>query len=379
MAFDLDLLFCSDFPAGFQNTEPEEKARRLAGLGFRVRYVTKLGIADPGPAQIAARVRGLLARGGGGGGPGPGLPVRSPALVVPRGTRPTRALNERWLERQLLGDGAEPERTVLWLRYPTPELLRLVERHPWRLVVYEVVDDHPGSPGMDDGLRRRFAAAETRVLARAGLVLAWSRPIAERLEAAGAEVRLLEAATDVAAFARVPRAPLERSVRYVGGLDFRLDVPLLQAVATALPDWRFTFAGEVLDERVAPLLTEPNVEHAGRIAPALVPEFLSRAAVAVVPFATTAFAASLFPIKLVEYLAAGLPVVTTDFAPLGELGAQVRVAIDAGAFAAAIVAAAAEDGDAPAAARRAAVAGWSWESRTAQMAALLGEALDGGG
>ena len=137
---------------------------------------------------------------------------------------------------------------MLWLRYPTPELLRLVERHPWRLVVYEVVDDHPGSPGMDDGLRRRFAAAEARVLARAGLVLAWSRPIAERLEAAGAEVRLLEAATDVAAFARVPRAPLERSVRYVGGLDFRLDVPLLRAVATALPDWRFTFAGEVLDD-----------------------------------------------------------------------------------------------------------------------------------
>jgi len=100
--------------------------------------------------------------------------------------------------------------------------------------------------------------------------------------------------------------------------------------------------------------------------------------VAVVPFATTAFAASLFPIKLVEYLAAGLPVVATDFAPLGELGAQVRVARDAGAFAAAIVAAAAEDGDAPAAARRAAVAGWSWEARTAQMAALLGEALDDG-
>ena len=329
MAFDLDLLFCSDFPAGFQNPEPEEKARRLAGLGFRVRYVTKLGIADPGPAQVAARVRGLLARGGG-GGPGPGLPVRSPALIVPRGTRPTRALNERWLERQLLHDGAEPERTVVWLRYPTPELLRLVERHPWRLVVYEVVDDHPGSPGMDDGLRRRFAAAEARVLARADLVLAWSRPIAERLEAAGAEVRLLEAATDVAAFARVPRAPLERTVRYVGGLDFRLDVPLLQAVAAALPDWRFTFAGEVLDERVAPLLAEPNVEHAGRIAPALVPEFLSRSAVAVVPFATTAFATSLFPIKLVEYLAAGLPVVATDFAPLGELGAQVRVARDAG-------------------------------------------------
>jgi glycosyltransferase involved in cell wall biosynthesis len=372
MAFGGDLLFCSDFPAGFHNPEPEEKARRLAGLGFRVRYVTKLGIADPSPAQVVERLRGR------GAAADPGLPVTSPALLVPRHTRPTRALNERWLERQLLAATGPPERTVLWLRYPSPELLRLVEAHPWRLLVYEVVDDHPGSPGMDDALRRRFAAAEARVLARAGLVLASSPAIAERLEAAGARVHLLRAATDVAAFARVPRAPLERSVRYVGGLDFRLDARLLRAVAAALPDWRFTFAGDLLDVALAPVLAAPNVEHAGRIAPALVPEFLSRAAVVMVPFARTAFATSVFPIKLVEYLAAGVPVVATDFAPLGELGAHVATASDAGAFAAAIAAAPAADGDEATAARRAAVAGWSWEARTAQMAALLEEALRDG-
>jgi len=375
MAFDGDLLFCSDFPAGFHNPEPEEKARRLAGLGFRVRYATKLGIADPSPAQLVERLRGLRRRGG---TADPGLPVTSPVLLVPRHTRPTRALNERWLERQLLAATGPPERTVLWLRYPSPELLRLVEAHPWRLVVYEVVDDHPGSPGMDDALRRRFAAAEARVLARAGLVLASSPAIAERLEATGARVHLLRAATDVAAFGRVPRAPLERSVRYVGGLDFRLDAPLLRAVVAALPDWRFTFAGDLLDDALAPVLAAPNVEHAGRIAPALVPEFLSRAAVVMVPFARTAFATSVFPIKLVEYLAAGVPVVATDFAPLGELGAHVATAPDAGAFAAAIAAAPPADGDEATAARRTAVAGWSWEARTAQMATLLEEALGDG-
>jgi glycosyltransferase involved in cell wall biosynthesis len=374
MAFDGDLLFCSDFPAGFHNPEPEEKARRLAGLGFSVRYVTKLGIADPSPAQVLERLRGM--RGRGPAGAGPGLPVTSPLLLVPRHTAPTRALNERWLERQLLAAAGPPERTVLWLRYPSPELLRLVERHPWRLVVYEVVDDHPGSPGMDDALRRRFAAAEARVLARAGLVLASSPAIADRLAAGGAEVQLLQAATDVAAFARVPRAPLERSVRYVGGLDFRLDAPLLRAVVAALPDWRFTFAGDLLDDTLTPVLAAPNVKHAGRIAPGLVPEFLSRAAVVMVPFARTAFATSVFPIKLVEYLAAGVPVVTTDFAPLGELGAHVAIARDPEAFAAALAAAPAGDGDEAAAARRAAVAGWSWETRTAQLATLLGEALD---
>ena len=62
MAFDGDLLFCSDFPAAFHNPEPQEKARRLAGLGFRVRYVTKLGIADPSPAQVVERLRGLRRR-----------------------------------------------------------------------------------------------------------------------------------------------------------------------------------------------------------------------------------------------------------------------------------------------------------------------------
>ena len=337
MAFDGGLLFCSDFPAGFHNPEPEEKARRLAGLGFSVRYVTKLGIADPSPAQVLERLRGMRGRGSG-RAPGPGCPS-------PRRSCSSRATPRRRARSTSAGSSGNCSRRPVRRSGPCcgcatrrPELLRLVERHPWRLVVYEVVDDHPGSPGMDDGLRRRFAAAEARVLARAGLVLASSPAIAERLAAAGAEVRLLQAATDVAAFARVPRAPLERSVRYVGGLDFRLDAALLGAVVAALPDWRFTFAGDLLDDALAPVLAAPNVEHAGRIAPALVPEFLSRAAVVMVPFARTAFATSVFPIKLVEYLAAGVPVVATDFAPLGELGAHVALARDGEAFAAALAA-----------------------------------------
>ena len=44
-----DLLFYSDFPFGFHNTEAEEKMSRFAARGWNVSYVEQLGIRNPRP------------------------------------------------------------------------------------------------------------------------------------------------------------------------------------------------------------------------------------------------------------------------------------------------------------------------------------------
>ncbi|MGH3042379.1 MAG: hypothetical protein ACRDNG_11700, partial [Gaiellaceae bacterium] len=167
-----DILFYSDFPYGFHNTEAEEKMGRFGARGWRVVYVERLGIRNPKPRQALR----ALSRAKGPARPAP-FEVVSPKLLPPRRAPFVGAANRRWLARQLLGHVRDPRATVLWVRFPTPELVPLVVGEPWRAVVYEVVDDHAAGPGMTDRLARVFREAEERVLARADVVFAWSEPL----------------------------------------------------------------------------------------------------------------------------------------------------------------------------------------------------------
>jgi hypothetical protein len=189
------ILFCSDFPLGYHNPEAELKLRLFAERGYGTTYVEKLGIRNPRAGQLLQRLRARE--------PAPvarsGSPIAtcSPKLLPPRRAPGIDAFNRGWLERQLLARVPDPASTILWLRFPTPELVPLAERPEWPLVVYEVVDDHARSPGIDGRLRRVLEAAEARVLARAGVVFAWSEPIAERLRERHGNVVLAPAAADL--------------------------------------------------------------------------------------------------------------------------------------------------------------------------------------
>jgi len=155
------ILFYSDFPFGYHNAEAETKMTHFAGRGYAVTYVEQLGIRNPTPAkllQVARRFRGAKRDGA-----RPSMRVLSPKLVPPRHAPLVRTLNERWLRRQLRA-ATEPSETILWARFPTPEVVAAAQRERFRLVVYELVDDHEHGPGMTQPLQRRFRDAASRRL-----------------------------------------------------------------------------------------------------------------------------------------------------------------------------------------------------------------------
>ena len=99
-----DILFYSDFPYPFHNTEAEEKMARFAARGWRVVYVAQLGIRNPRPSHV---VRAL--RRGKSPAQEPPFEVVRPKLVPPRRVPGVDAVNRRWLARQLLGHVRDPE------------------------------------------------------------------------------------------------------------------------------------------------------------------------------------------------------------------------------------------------------------------------------
>jgi glycosyltransferase involved in cell wall biosynthesis len=373
-----DIVFLSDFPLGFHNREPEEKMARFAARGYRVHYVEKLGIRNPGVRDLG-RVARRLWRGSPGARELP-FETLSPKLVPPRRVPAVAALNRRWIARQLL-PLADPERSIWWFRYPVPEVVDLLDHgvRP-RLVVYEVVDDHESSPGMDDGLRRVYRAAEDRLLQDADVVFAWSEPIRGRLAQLHPRVELAPAAADLERFARVGAVdPPERVAAYTGSIDFRLDGELVAETARLLPDWRFVLAGPVLDRSALELAAGlPNVELPGAVAPDEVPTTIANASVCLMPYRVNGFTDVLVPIKLVEYLAAGRPVVSTPIRAAREFGDVVALAASPAEFAGAIVREAAEDAPAKRGRRMGRVAAYGWDARIDSMAAVIEEALADG-
>jgi glycosyltransferase involved in cell wall biosynthesis len=365
---DAELLFYSDLRWGTHLPEPAERLTRFAQRGYRVHYVEQLGIRNPHLRHVLRMARAAVGRPA--GDAPPPFHVVSPRLVAPRRAPVVDAVNKRWLRRQLVGAVEDPANTILWIRYPTPELVPLVEQAPWRLVIYEAMDAHDIAPGLPARLRRRLIAAERRILARAALVFVSSEPVRARLAAVhGNVVRAPAAAVDLDAFARAAPTSLGQPpvACYTGSFDPRLDAKLTIAVAELLPRWTFVFAGPMTNPAARRLLELPNVVWLDTVPLADVPGVIAGADVCLMPYVADRFGDTLFPIKLVEYLAAGKPVVSTPIEAAREFGDVVALAGDAAAFAAAVQAAPGADSEAARERRRQRVAHFSWEGRIDQM------------
>ena len=111
------------------------------------------------------------------------------------------------------------------------------------------------------------------------------------------------------------------TVGYVGKIGKRLDLQLITAVVSRLPEVQFTFAGPILDrEYRAPLAQLPNVTLLGDVHYADVPDLLRTFDIGWVPHRVGEGEVGGDVIKTYEYRAAGLPVLTTPVAGASSRG-----------------------------------------------------------
>jgi len=121
---------------------------------------------------------------------------------------------------------------------------------------------------------------------------------------------------------------------YVGVLDERLDLGLVERLAALLHDWDIHMVGPITKIDPATLPAAPNLTYSGPRSYAELPEVMAGFDVALMPFALNESTRSISPTKSLEYLAAGLPVVSTRVPDVvADLGAFVDLADDAEQFA----------------------------------------------
>jgi glycosyltransferase involved in cell wall biosynthesis len=248
-------------------------------------------------------------------------------------------------------------------------LLWAYNLHLWRFAlgfpagmkVYHATEDY-FAESMRAALRADALRAFPSLLRGMDLVVACSEGVlASYRQRGGYQGRalVLENGCDYAFYApsdqhveRVLRQRRRNVALYQGGINSRLDFPLLNALAEALPDWTFWFCGAIdpaQAESWARLLAHPNVVYRGRVSPEEVRQFSYEATVGLIPLVQGEHITERsLPLKAFEYLACGLPVVSVPIRSLERWPAAFHFAATAEEFVRKVPASAADARDAAA-------------------------------
>ena len=240
-----------------------------------------------------------------------GVTVVTPEL--PAGIDPA---NEADTLKGLLDELLAPEGGVQVRWYYTPMMLPFSAHVPAGCVVYDCMDELANFKGAPPEL----LALEGRLLAEADLVFTGGYSLYEAKRGRHAAIHPFPSSVEVGHFAQArgslaePRdlaaVPRPRFGFY-GVVDERMDLPLIDALAAARPDWSICIVGPVVKIAEADLPRRPNLHYLGGKTYAELPAYLGHWDVALMPFAINEATRFISPTKTPEYLAGGLPVVST--------------------------------------------------------------------
>lgn len=355
--------------------------RRIAPVN-RVFWVHTIGTRLPSPTRAdAARAWGKLrawARSAGREtGSGENTPVR---VLEPLMTPFDRWAPGRHINAALLGHALRRAVRDHSVRRPLfvttiPNVAGILGEAKESIAVYYCVDDFSEWPRAD---RASMIAMETELLRKVDLVIATSEALFEDKSARHPRVRLLRHGVDWDAFhdargtAPAPLLDLPRPrIGWTGLVDERLDVPLVESLARALPEASFVFVGP---RQLPPgsLDAFPNVHFLPSVPYSDVPAALAALDVAILPYVETPLTERINPLKLREFLASGIPIVATPLPEAVRYADVMETARGPEAWLAALRRAL-EEGRRRSAVRSGRVRDESWDARAEEFSRHLAE------
>ena len=237
-----------------------------------------------------------------------------------------------------------------------------------------------------DWLERR----ERRQLEAADVVVAVSEVLRDKWSSVRSDVVVIPNGCDTAHFADVDRAPLPTDVTLpgpiaglIGRVSERIDLTCLEAVADRGISLLLVgpIQREYERERVARLLSRPNVQWVGEKLFQDMPSYLRVIDVGLTPYTRSPFNLASFPLKTLDYLAAGREVVATDLPSVGWLDTDLIAVAGSPEEFAGTTAKVLARGRTPAetALRQQFAEGHSWARRAEEIAALMGIPDSGAG
>jgi len=235
---------------------------------------------------------------------------------------------------------------VLWVYNPAMD--KYMERIPYKLLVYDCVDEYPAMANyVRRGLAMEIARKEEKIARRADVVFATTERLAAKLSRYNSNVyyvgnagdyrrfspvghwrlKFFEQLRDRSSIPSVPfhypsgsmmrRIPRPR-IGFTGAIDeYKLDLSLLAKAAETYPDYSFVVVGPQAVADTQPDLSElkelANVYLVGPRSYEEMPGFFADFDAYLIPYRLNDYTLKgCFPVKFLDSLAAGLPTIVTN-------------------------------------------------------------------
>ena len=179
---------------------------------------------------------------------------------------------------------------------------------------------------------------------------------------------------------KVKSAPHERKNKiagYIGSLDHRFDIDIIEYAVKNLSNFEFHFTGGFLGATAIKerLNQYPNVKFFAPVNPNEVPALLATYDVGIIPYTLTEYNKNIYPLKINEYLAVGVPVVMTAFADLKDFEGMVSVVSDNKSFTEALLNETGTDSEILIKKRTEFARLNSWDNRTLEFSSIIEQFL----
>lgn len=224
------------------------------------------------------------------------------------------ATREAALLRELFRSLGQPPE-IAW--YYTPMALKFSRDMQFPVTIYDCMDELSQFRGAPPELVR----LESELLARADIVFTGGFSLYESKAGRHANVHAFPSSVDARHFhpARDTGRELPGDIAsiarprigYFGVIDERLDIPLIENVARARPDWQIVMIGPTVKIDPDALPRQDNIHWLGMKAYDELPGYLAGLDAGWMPFASNEATEFISPTKTPEFLAAGVPVVST--------------------------------------------------------------------
>lgn len=232
--------------------------------------------------------------------------------------------------RELLDQMIEDQDVNEYLSwYYTPMALKFSRHLRPSLCIYDCMDQLSHFLGAS----QEIPTLEAELLRRADLVFTGGQSLYESKRDLHHNIHPFPSSVDVPHFQQAragladpdDQAPIAGPrFGYVGVIDERIDIALLETLASERPAWQFVMVGPIVKIDPASLPQLPNLHWLGGKSYADLPKYLSSWDIAMLPFAKNDATRYISPTKTPEYLAAGRAVISTSIrdvvCPYGEQG-----------------------------------------------------------
>jgi glycosyltransferase involved in cell wall biosynthesis len=229
-----------------------------------------------------------------------------------------------FIQNVLKREGVVAEQAVFWFYPKCFPALGLIEALKPAQVVVDVVDDHRAWPNISDLEKQRLTEHYQTLLARADCVMSNCTPVQESMQNFFPGTLLVPNGCDLSPPAQVCKHSLQfekyqswsgKIIGYVGNLESKIDIPLLELIAETFTDTLLVLVGSTH--------TNPNIlklkKYHNILMPGVVPyhevgAWIKKFTVGIVPHLDTVLTRNMNPLKIFSYLAFGVPVVSTEVA-----------------------------------------------------------------